>query len=259
MAADTSLSNRKDGRGAKQPRKVMIETPYLRHPEGSASIRTGDTWVVCSATVEFRQPPFLKGTSRGWVTAEYGMLPRSVGSRRKRHDASGRDNDSRRLIGRCLRAVTDLNGIPEHTITLDCDVIEADGGTRAAAVTGAFVALCQACRWMVRNGRIFQPPIRDSVAGIGVGIVGGEVLCDLTYAEDSAADVDMNVFMTGGGRHVGLHGGAEGAPFTDQELRALLSSARGGLKRFFGAQKRALDLDPRAPFDPQKLNVTQPG
>ena len=253
MNSEETRSVRKDGRGPRQTRPVTIETPFLRHAEGSASVRTGDTWVVCTATVEHRQPAFLKGTSQGWVTAEYGMLPRSVPVRLSRRANDGRSSEIQRLIGRTLRAVVDLRGIPEHTILLDCDVIEADGGTRTAAVTGAFVALCQACRWMVRDGRIFKIPIRDQVAGIGVGILGGEALCDLTHEEDAAADVDMNVFMTGGGEFAGIHGDAETSPFAQEQLRTLLTVARGGLKRVFSAQLRALCLDTKAPFDAQQL------
>lgn len=248
MVSNESGFSRHDGRGPRQLRRVKIETPFLRQAEGSSSVRTGNTWVVCSATVEHRQPFFLRGTSKGWVTAEYGMLPRSVPHRLSRTRPSERGAEIQRVIGRSLRSVVDLCGIPEHTITIDCDVIEADGGTRAAAVTGAFIALCQACRWMVQEGRIAWIPILDQVAGIGVGIVRGQALCDLDHEEDAAADVDMNVFMAGDGRFVGIHGTAESAPFNDSQLRSLLTIARGGLRQLFRAQARALGLDPKAPF-----------
>lgn len=253
VTSEKTEFSRSDGRGPRQVRRAKIETPFLQHGEGSASIRMGNTWVVCSATVENRQPFFLKGTSQGWVTAEYGMLPRSVPVRLPRSRAGGRESEIQRLIGRSLRAVVDLRGIPEHTITIDCDVIEADGGTRTAAVTGAFIALCQACRWMVGDGRISRIPIRDQVAGVGVGIVSGHVLCDLTYEEDSSAEVDMNVFMTGEGCFVGIHGSAESSPFDAKQLRSLLSAARSGVKSLSVVQRRALGLDPRRAFDPQQL------
>ncbi len=249
---------RADGRSPKQIRKVTIETPFLRHAEGSVSVRVGNTWAICSATVEDRQPTFLRGTRKGWVTAEYAMLPRSVQERLPRNQTAGRGTEIQRIIGRSLRAVTDLSGIPEHTITIDCDIIEADGGTRAAAVTGAFVALCQACRWMVWQGRIPRVPIRDQVAGIGVGIVKGQALADLTYEEDSTAEVDMNVFMTGQGAYVGLQGTAEGNAFDDGQLRTMLAVARAGLKRLFAVQRRAMGLDPEGDFDPDRIWPTRP-
>lgn len=244
-----SEPTRKDGRRAEQLRRLKIESSFLRHAEGSASIHTGHTWVICAGTVADRQPAFLRGTSRGWVTAEYGMLPRSVENRMQRGRFSGRSEEIQRLVGRSLRTVTDLDGIPMHTLTIDCDVIEADGGTRAAAITGGFVALCQACRWMVREGRIRRVPIRDQVAAISLGLVGGRLLCDLTHEEDAAASVDMNLIMTAQGRFVGIHGSAEIEPFTGEELRKMLALAKRALKRVFAAQKRALGLDPREPFD----------
>jgi ribonuclease PH len=253
LNTDETRFERADGRGTRQIRKVKIETPYLRHAEGSASVRIGNTWAICSATVEDRQPTFLKGTSKGWVTAEYAMLPRSVQTRLPRNQTAGRGTEIQRIIGRSLRSVINLAGIPEHTIVIDCDIIEADGGTRAAAVTGAFVALCQACRWMVWQGRIPRVPIRDQVAGIGVGLVDGRVLCDLSYEEDSRAEVDMNVFMTGQGSFVGLQGTAEGSPFDDAQLRAMIAAARAGLKRLFAAQRRAMGLAPDEDFDASRI------
>jgi ribonuclease PH len=248
MSNHDASGNRPDGRRLDQIRPVSIETGFQRNAEGSASIRTGNTWVICSASVEDRQPAFLRGTRNGWVTAEYSMLPRSVGSRLPRSQGQKRASEIQRLIGRSLRAIIDLEGVGEHTITIDCDVIDADGGTRTAALTGAFVALCDACRWMVRNGRIFRFPIIEQVAAVGVGIVAGEVRCDLSYDEDSTADVDFNVVMTGSGDYVGLNGAAEGATFSADELNAMLASARGGLSGLFAAQRGALGLSPEGPF-----------
>jgi len=244
---------REDGRAPGEIRPVEIKASYLQHAEGSASIRMGKTWVVCAATVEDRQPFFLKGTTRGWITAEYGMLPRSVDVRlsRRRHD--GRGTEIQRMIGRCLRTVVDLGGLPLHTITLDCDVIEADGGTRSAAITGAFVALCEACRWMRSEGRILKIPIRAQLAAISAGWVRGRPLCDLSYPEDSAAAVDLNLVMTDGGRIAGVHAGAESEPMTEEAFSSLLGLAREGLEPLFRAQREALGLDPQSRFSPEAL------
>lgn len=243
---------RHDGRRPEQIRPVQIESPFLRHAEGSASIRMGHTWVVCAATVDDRQPAWLKGTSRGWVTAEYSMLPRAVGVRRGR-ERSSRSLEIQRLIGRSLRTIVDLRLLPRHTITVDCDVIEADGGTRVAAVTGAFVALCQACRWMAKEGRILKPPVKDQVAGLGIGIVGGGLLSDLDYREDSVADTDANLLMTETGAVVGLHASAEQEPFEPDMLRRMIEVARPGLDQLFAAQREALGLPAQGPFDPEAL------
>jgi len=244
---------RSDGRPFDQIRELSIESGCSRNAEGSASIRTGNTWVRCTATVEDRQPAFLRGTARGWVTAEYSMLPRSVDRRLARDKGQKRANEIQRLIGRSLRIAVDLDKLNEHTITIDCDVIEADGGTRTAALTGAFVALCEACRWLVRNGRIFHMPIQTQVAGIAVGIVKGQVLCDLSYEEDSRAETDLNVFMTDTGRFIGIHGAAETASFTHEELAAMLDSASSGLKPLFAAQRDALGLPVDGLFNPEAL------
>jgi ribonuclease PH len=247
---------RANGRGPGEVRPVTIEAGYLKHAEGSASIRVGNTWVLCAATVSDRQPAFLRQkerTQQGWVTAEYGMLPRSVDVRLPRGRPGGRETEIQRLIGRSLRAVTDLPRLPLHTITLDCDVIEADGGTRAAAITGAFVALCEACRWMMRDGRIRELPIREPVAAVSAGWVGGRPLCDLDYAEDSTAAMDMTLVATEAGGLVGLHASAEQAPLRDEEFVALRDLARGGLQTLFAEQKRSLGLDPQQPFDPRAL------
>ncbi len=244
---------RADGRRPEQVRPLVIEASFLRHAEGSASIRIGNTWVICAATVDDHLPPFLRNTTQGWITAEYGMLPRSVGTRAQRGRPSGRSMEIQRLVGRCLRTVVDLRGLPLHTITIDCDVIEADGGTRAAAVTGAFVALCEACRWMVREGRILKIPIRQQVAGISAGLVRGRWLCDLDYAEDSSASVDMNLIMTADDRLVGLHVAAETEPLTEASFQELLATAKQGLGELFAAQCGALGLDPLQPFDARAL------
>lgn len=247
MGEDGTTGVRGDGRRGDEIRPITIETPFLDHAEGSASIRMGRTWVVCAATVEERQPPWLKGTNRGWVTAEYGMLPRAV-SRRRNREPGSRGLEIQRLVGRTLRAVVDLRGLPLHTLTLDCDVMNADGGTRTAAVTGAFVALCQACRWMASEGRILKIPIQDQVAGLGIGLVGGRVLSDLCYAEDSEAAVDTNLFMTASGQFVGIHASAEMSPFGADDLENFVQVAWPGFEQLFAAQREALGLPPDQPF-----------
>lgn len=231
---------RPDGRGVKAMRRVRIETPFFRHAEGSASIRLGDTWVVCAATVEERVPAWLRGQGRGWITAEYDMLPRSVSERVPRGGTSGRAHEIRRLVGRSLRAVADLRLLGERRIILDCDVVEADGGTRTAAVTGAYVALHQACRNLLDAGAIARFPLRDQVAGVSVGSVGGEVRLDLSYEEDQVADVDLNVVMTGSGEFVEVQGTAEGRPFSQRTLTDMLKRAATGIRKLHGAQARAL-------------------
>lgn len=246
---------RADGRRPDESRPVAIETGFLRYAEGSASIRVGRTWVLCAASVDDRQPFFLKqqNTTRGWVTAEYGMLPRSVGTRLQRGRPAGRETEIQRLVGRSLRAVVDLARLPLHTITLDCDVIEADGGTRAAAITGAFVALCEACRWMVRAGRLREVPLIAPVAAISAGWVRGRPLCDLDHAEDAAAAMDLCLIMTEDGRWVGLHATAEAEPLREEAFTALREMARAALPALFAEQKRALGLDPSEPFDARRL------
>lgn len=236
---------RADGRGARALRRVRITRNYLKHAEGSVLIELGDTKVICSASVEERVPPFLRNTGKGWVTAEYSMLPRSTHTRTIRDSmtgrASGRSFEIQRLIGRSLRSVTDLSGFGERTIWIDCDVIQADGGTRAASVTGAYVALVDAFRRMVRNGLIEKVPIKDSVAAISVGKVDGEVLLDLNYEEDSKAEVDMNVVMTGHGKFVEVQGTAEEAVFTKKELDDLTKNAQKGIRELTRIQKEALE------------------
>jgi len=235
---------RRSGRGAGDMRPVTLSRQYTRHPEGSVLAQFGDTRVLCTASVEARVPPFLKGQGRGWVTAEYGMLPRATHSRGEREASRGRQGgrtlEIQRLIGRALRAVVDLPALGERTIQLDCDVIQADGGTRTAAITGSFVALCDAVAWMRARSMLAADPVREAVAAVSVGIVRGVPLLDLDYEEDSACDTDMNVVMTASGGLVEIQGTAEGAPFSEAQLQALLALARSGIARLLEAQKAAL-------------------
>ena len=233
---------RSDGRGPKALRQVGLTRNYLKHAEGSVLMELGDTKVICSASVEERVPPFLRNTGKGWVTAEYSMIPRSTHTRtpRERGGGNGRTFEIQRLIGRSLRAVTDLNAFGEKTVWIDCDVIQADGGTRTASITGAYVALVDAFQKMVRDGVIENIPVKDSVAAISVGKVGGEVLLDLNYEEDSKAEVDMNVVMTGNGRFVEIQGTAEGEAFTKKEMDGLIKVAQDGIKILTKLQKKSL-------------------
>ena len=235
---------RRSGRGAGELRPVTLSRRYTRHPEGSVLVQFGDTRVLCTATVEARVPPFLKGQGRGWVTAEYGMLPRATHTRGEREASRGRQGgrtlEIQRLLGRALRAVVDLPALGERTIQLDCDVLQADGGTRTAAITGSFVALCDAVAWMRGRSMLAAEPVREAVAAVSVGIVQGVPLLDLDYEEDSACDTDMNVVMTASGGMVEIQGTAEGAPFTETQLQALLALARSGIAQLVQAQKAAL-------------------
>ena len=227
-------------------RPVDITTGYLMTAEGSAVISVGNTRVLCAASVEESVPPFLRGSGKGWVTAEYSMLPRATAKRTPREAAkgklSGRTQEIQRLIGRSLRAVVDLNALGERTVTLDCDALQADGGTRTAAITGACVALILALRQMVQYGVLKSLPIRDYVVATSVGIVGGEPLMDLCYDEDSRADVDMNVVMTGSGKFIELQATAEHSSFDDAELASLIGLARGGLRQLVEIQRKAAPL-----------------
>ncbi|HEX9820010.1 MAG TPA: ribonuclease PH [Methylomirabilota bacterium] len=231
---------RPDGRAADQLRPTTVTRDFLRHPEGSVLVEFGDTKVICTATVEDKVPSFLKGQGLGWITAEYGMLPRSTNTRmtRENRGPSGRSQEIQRLVGRALRAVATRGKMGERTVWIDCDVIQADGGTRTAAITGGFVALADAL------GRIpgVSPTavLRDCVAAISVGIVGGQALLDLNYAEDSAAEVDMNVVMTGGGEFVEVQGTAEQVPFGRARLDEMLGLAERGIRRLIGLQREAL-------------------
>ena len=235
---------RPHGRAANALRPITITRGYTRHAEGSVLVAFGDTKVLCTASVEEKVPPHKRGSGQGWVTAEYGMLPRATHTRSDREAAkgkqSGRTQEIQRLIGRSLRCVFDLGRLGERTISLDCDVIQADGGTRTAAITGAFVAAHDAVSWLLAQRRIEVSPIRDFVAAVSVGIVQGTPLLDLEYAEDSVCDTDMNVVMTGSGGFVELQGTAEGAAFTRAELDALMVLAEGGIRSLIEAQRAAL-------------------
>ena len=231
-------------RESHQLRNIRITRHYTKHAEGSVLIECGDTKVICTASVEERIPPHKKGSGEGWVTAEYGMLPRSTGSRMAREAAkgkqSGRTQEIQRLIGRSLRSVVDLKKLGERTIQVDCDVIQADGGTRTASITGAFVALHDAVNGLLGKGLIKENPLNDFVAAISVGIYQGIPVLDLDYDEDSACDTDMNVVMTGAGKFVELQGTAEGPAFTRVEMEALLDLAQGGIASLIQIQHRAL-------------------
>ncbi len=232
---------RHDGRLPRQARPFRVERGVMTHAEGSALVHMGRTRVLCSASVEDRVPGWLRSSGKGWVTAEYGMLPRATGSRTPRaSQTGGRSQEIQRLIGRSLRAVTDLTAFGERTITLDCDVIEADGGTRTAAINGALVALHDAFVTLSNQNGLVRAPLRDAVAAISVGLVGGRPCLDLDYAEDSTADVDMNVVMTGSGRFIELQGTGEHATFGDADLRALLRLAKAGLRGILARQRRLL-------------------
>ena len=227
------MIHRHDNRAPDSLRPVTITRGYTKHAEGSVLIEFGDTKVLCTASVLDKVPPHKKGSGEGWVTAEYGMLPRSTHTRSDREAArgkqSGRTQEIQRLIGRALRSVVDLSQLGERTIQIDCDVIQADGGTRTASITGAYVALADAVAWLLAQGKITHSPIIDSVAAISVGVVGGVPMLDLDYNEDSNCDTDMNVVMTGQGGFVEIQGTAEGVPFSTEELNALLALAQKGI------------------------------
>ena len=238
---------RPSGRRPDELRPVRITRGYTKHAEGSVLVEFGDTKVVCTATVEERVPPFLKDKGQGWVTAEYGMLPRSTNTRTDREAArgkqSGRTQEIQRLIGRSLRAVTRLDLLGERTIQIDCDVIQADGGTRTASITGAFVALHDAATYLKARQMIGEWPIQDHVAAVSVGVYQGVPVLDLDYPEDSACDTDMNVVMTGVGGLVEVQGTAEGAPFSRKEMDAMLDLAEKGIRQLIAAQRSALEMN----------------
>jgi len=242
----TSSAARPSGRATNELRPISIQRGYARHAEGSALIEFGNTRVLCTASIEEKVPGFLRGRNQGWLTAEYGMLPRATNTRTDREAArgkqSGRTQEIQRLIGRSLRAVTDLKSLGERTIQIDCDVIQADGGTRCASITGAFIALHDAVTSLSDRGLLSQWPIRDFVAAVSVGIVGGEPLLDLDYPEDSGCDTDMNVVMTGAGGFVEVQGTAEGAPFVRAQMDALLGLADRGIRELIVRQRQSLDL-----------------
>jgi ribonuclease PH len=235
---------RSGGRAAEALRPLRIERGYTQHAEGSVLIAFGATQVLCTASVDEKVPPHKRGSGEGWVTAEYGMLPRATHTRSDREAArgkqSGRTQEIQRLIGRSLRAVFDLAALGERTITLDCDVLQADGGTRTAAITGAYVAAHDAVTWLLAQGRITASPIRDQVAAISVGLLQELPLLDLEYSEDSICDTDMNVVMTGAGAYVEVQGTAEGAAFTRAQMDALLMLAERGIADLVKAQRLAL-------------------
>jgi ribonuclease PH len=236
---------RTQGRAAEALRPVTITRGFTRHAEGSVLVAFGDTKVLCTASVEDRVPPHKRGSGEGWVTAEYGMLPRSTHTRSDREAArgkqSGRTQEIQRLIGRSMRCVFDLAALGERTIHLDCDVLQADGGTRTAAITGAYVAASDAVGWLLRRGALTASPIRDALAAVSVGIVDGTPLLDLEYVEDSACGTDMNVVMTGSGGFVEIQGTAEGVPFSRKEMEALLGLADKGIRELIGHQRAALE------------------
>jgi len=233
-------------RAPDQLREVRIQRAYTRHAEGSVLIEFGDTRVICTASVEEKVPGFLRDKGRGWVTAEYGMLPRSTNTRTDREAArgrqSGRTQEIQRLIGRSLRAVTDLQKLGERIVHMDCDVLQADGGTRTAAITGAFVALHDAVTLLMQRDLITELPIRDFVAAVSVGICEGAPVLDLDYAEDSTCDTDMNVVMTGSGGFVEVQGTAEGEPFSQAQMDALVALAQNGIRGLIAKQKAALGI-----------------
>ena len=235
---------RPSGRAPQELRNILIQRNYTRHAEGSVLISCGDTKVLCTASVEERVPPFLRGKGEGWVTAEYGMLPRSTGSRMFREASRGKQGgrtlEIQRLIGRSLRAVVDRAALGERTITLDCDVIQADGGTRTAAITGAYVALVDACRWLLSRGLIKKDPIHGQVAAVSVGIFGDAAVLDLDYPEDSSAETDLNVVMNDGGGFIELQGTAEGHAFRRVELDEMLGLAELGIRQLMDIQEKAL-------------------
>ncbi len=236
-----------DGRKNNEIRNVKIQRNFLENAEGSVLISMGNTRVICTATIEDRVPPFLKDQKRGWITAEYSMLPRATTIRTMRESISGRisgrTHEIQRLIGRALRSVVDLPGLGERTIWIDCDVLQADGGTRTASITGAFICLSDALKYALRNGLIEKTPLRDYLAAISVGIVNGKPMIDLCYTEDSIAEVDMNVVMTGSGRFVEIQGTAEGIPFSRDSLENLLTFAEEGINNLINIQKRLLEED----------------
>ena len=235
---------RPDGRRPDEMRPVTITRDFIRHAEGSALITVGDTKVVCTASVEEKVPVFLRDTGQGWVTAEYGMLPRSTKTRTPRETSAGRPSgrtyEIQRLVGRSLRGITDLPALKERTIWIDCDVIQADGGTRTAAISGAFIALADAFHTLRENGRLAKLPLKDFVAATSVGVVEGRVVLDLCYAEDAIADVDMNVVMTGSGRFIEVQGTAEEAPFDRPQLDAMLQLAGSGIQDLIAMQRKML-------------------
>lgn len=235
---------RTDGRKSTQLRPLKIVPSYIKTADGSVLIEMGDTRVICTAKIEERVPPFLRNSGKGWITAEYGMLPGSsqerVGRESARGKIGGRTHEIQRLIGRSLRTVADLRTLGEKTIWIDCDVIQADGGTRTASITGAYVALAEASRKWLGNGLLGANVMKDSVAAVSIGIVGGKILLDLCYVEDSKADVDMNFVMTGSGKFIEVQGTAENSPFTKKQMERMADIAQRGIKELLKEQKKAI-------------------
>ena len=243
---------REDGRRPDELRPVTIKRHYIKHAEGSVLVATGDTRIICTASVIDQQPRFMRDQrirKKGWVTAEYSMLPRSTSERMQREitrgGVSGRTQEIQRLIGRSLRAAVDLHALGERTVWVDCDVIQADGGTRTASITGAFIALWDACQELLKNGRIESFPITDNIAATSVGLVNAEAMLDLCYTEDSTADVDMNIVMTGSGKFIEIQGTAEENPFSREDYNQMLDLAVGGIQQLIRLQNRMMleDLD----------------
>jgi len=236
--------SRSDGRAPNQMRTVSIKKNFITHAEGSVLIQVGGTKVICNASVEEKVPPFLRDKKQGWVTAEYSMLPRSTHTRTPRESSrgkvSGRTQEIQRLIGRSLRTVVDMQQLGERTIWIDCDVIQADGGTRTASITGAFVAMCLAMKQLKKEKKIKTIPIKDFVAATSVGVLEGKKILDLDYSEDSVAEVDMNIVKTGSGGFVEIQGTAERDPFTDKDMEAMLSLANKGIKELIVLQKKTI-------------------
>jgi ribonuclease PH len=237
---------RSDGRASDVMRKVSIKRHFMKYAEGSCMIEIGNTRVICTASLEEGVPQFLKGTDTGWITAEYSMLPRSCKTRIPRESAKGRiggrTHEIQRLIGRSLRSVVDMAALGERTIWIDCDVIQGDGGTRTASITGSFIALCDCLMKMKKERVISKLPVKDYVAAVSVGVVKGDYMLDLTYEEDSSADVDMNVVMTSSGKFIEIQGAAEKNPFDDSEMKKLILLAKKGIKCLIDIQREALGI-----------------
>jgi len=232
---------RTDGRNISDLREIKVTTNFIKHAEGSCLIEFGDTKVICTASVEENVPPFLRNSGTGWVTAEYAMIPRSCDTRIRRFPVSGRATEIQRLIGRSLRAVIDMNKLGERTIKIDCDVMQADGGTRTASITGGFIALALAVKKLLDDKVVVENPISDYVAAISVGVFDGETMLDLKYDEDSNAEMDMNVVMVGKGDFVEVQGTAEGKPFSKEKMDELMDLAAKGIKELVGIQKQYLE------------------
>jgi ribonuclease PH len=235
---------RTDGRKAKELRPLRITPSYIKTADGSVLIEVGNTRVICTAKLEERVPQFLRNSGKGWITAEYGMLPGSsqvrIGRESARGKVGGRTHEIQRLIGRSLRAIADLRSFGERTVWIDCDVIQADGGTRTASITGAYIALVEAVRKWLKQGILATDPIRDAVAAVSIGIIEGKILLDLAYEEDSRADVDMNFVMTGSRKFIEVQGTAESAPFTKNQMERMAEIAQGGIGELLKAQKKVL-------------------